>query len=55
MSEQQQCGWLFDVDQLANTPSRAGTAPANVDAATEVRYRREGVQLIFDVGKHLSL
>jgi len=54
MSEQQ-CGWLYDVEQLANTPSRAGTAPANVDAATEARYRREGVQLIFDVGKHLSL
>jgi hypothetical protein len=42
--------WLYADEQLVNTPSRD-----RVDARTEVRYAHESVNMIFAIGKELSL
>ena len=43
--------WLFTPESLENTPSRRD----GVDAATEQRYRREGMQLIRTMANNFSL
>ena len=43
--------WLFPVDALETTPSRR----EGMDAATEKRYRREGVIFIRDIAANLKL
>jgi len=43
--------WYFDKKELENTPSFWN----GVDAATEEKYRREGVKLIMNSGSALKL
>ncbi|XP_071962588.1 uncharacterized protein [Antedon mediterranea] len=43
--------WLYDKDELVNTPSTKDS----IDPNTEARYRREGARFIIEVGTELGL
>ncbi|XP_033125866.1 cyclin-K-like isoform X2 [Anneissia japonica] len=43
--------WLYDKDELVNTPSTKDS----IDPSTEARYRREGARFIIEVGTELGL
>lgn len=49
--------WYWDRKELRSTPSQATTSLVKsvIDFDTEMRYRREGVRFIIEVGKELNL